>query len=220
MKFAPTFLVLASLLALSGCSTFEGLKSDLSSGYDSLATSVASISDPKEEKKKLPVYDGNCPPVSVRPDLKQLVEFNDPEKPTDATKTSEVEIRSVQNTCRLENGGIVMQIDIALYGKTGPKARVKPSDKPSFAYPYFVAVTDETGNVVSKEIFAASLAYGANQNDLNQTESVFQSMPIPDKAEGENFSVIVGLQLTPEQLAYNQRHLAAAPQEKPKTVKN
>lgn len=205
------FLLIPLLLTLASCSTFEGLKNDISSGYSSFTKSVSSsVASLTEDRKKLPVYDGTCPAISVRPDLTQLVDFANPEKPSDSTKVSQVEIRSVQNTCRLENGAIIMQIDLALYGETGPKARMRPGDKPSFAYPYFIAVTDEQGVVVSKEIFAASLAYGAEQKDINQTESVFQTMPVPDKNAGEHFKVIVGLQLTPEQLAYNQNKLAAS----------
>lgn len=183
----------------------DGLGEDISKGYEAITNSVAQVANPvKEEKKKLPVYDGSCPPVSVRSDLVHLVEFTDPAKPSDKTKISEIDIRGVQNTCRVEKGALVMQIDILLSGKTGPKARVKPSNKPSFAYPYFVAVTDSTGNVVSKEIFAASIGYGADKNELTITESIFQNMPFPDPANGLNYNVVVGFQLTPEQLEYNR----------------
>ncbi len=193
-----------SLLSIAGCSTFEGLKSDLSSGFKSASNTVANVVDPDEEKKKLPVYDGSCPTVSARPDLRRLVEFYDPEKPVEATKISEITMTSVRNVCRIENGQLVMQIDFALEGNTGPKARVKPSDKPSFAYPYFVAVTDPQGNVLSKEIFASTVAYGSDQKELKQTESIFQNMPFPDATIGQSYSVVVGFQLTPQQLAYNQ----------------
>ena len=203
MKFIHLF-VFASLLSLGGCSTLEGLKADLTSGFDSVSTKVADVIDPDAERKKQPVYDGSCPQVSVRPDLRHLVEFYNPDKPVDASKISEVTITNVTNVCRIENGALVMQIDLSLDGKTGPKARVKPNDKPSFAYPYFVAVTDTQGNVLSKEIFAASIAYGAAQNELKQTESIFQNMPFPDATIGKTYSVIVGFQLTPEQLTYNQ----------------
>ena len=219
MKAMRPLLLLTATIALNGCSTLEGLKNDLSSSYHSVAEKMASIGDPKEEKKKLPVYDGTCPAVSVRPDLTNLVDFSDPAKPSDETKMSEVTIRNVENTCRIENGGLVMQLDISLYGQTGPKARMKPGDKPSFAYPYFVAVTDETGRVVSKEIFAASLAYGKDQKDINQTETIFQAMPFPDTGAGKMYNVIVGLQLTPDQLAYNQR-FAATPPSSPANAKN
>lgn len=210
MKRAYPLLLLASVLSLGACSTFEGLKNDLSSGYNAVAGGIAQMSDPQEEKKKLPVYDGSCPPAFVRNDLTRLVEFTDPGKPSEATKISEVEIHGLTNTCRTENGSVVMQLDISLYGTTGPKARLKPGDKPSFAYPYFVAVTDENGTVVSKEIFAVSLAYTADQKDINQTESVFQTMPYADVAAGKSYNVIVGLQLTPEQLAYNQSQTKTA----------
>ena len=210
MKFT-NLLLLAPLLALGACSTMQGLKSDISKGFSAIGNSLAEVTDFKEEKKKLPVYDGNCPPVSVRPDLARLVEFYNDDKPTDATKTSEVTILDIKNTCRVEKDALVMQIDLTLAGKTGPKARVKSSDKPSFAYPYFVAVTDETGTVISKEIFAASVSYKADQKETTQVESIFQNMPFPDTAAGKSFNVIVGFQLTEDQLAYNQKNGAPAP---------
>jgi len=198
-------LLFATMITLGGCSTMEGLKNDVVSGFSALSDSVIDvIDDVKEEKKKLPVYDGTCPEVAVRSDLRHLVEFYDDSRPTDATKVSEINILGVQNTCRVEKDMLVMQIDLTLQGKTGPKARVKPSDKPSFAYPYFVAVTDANGTVLSKEIFAAPVAYGANQNEFSKVESIFQNMPFPDAASGQIYNVIVGFQLTAEQLAYNQ----------------
>ena len=209
-------LALISVLALGGCSTFEGLKEDLSKGYHSVAGTVSDvtsdITDPDAEKKKLPVYDGTCPAVSVRPDLRRLVEFYDPSKTSEAGKISEISIDAVRNVCRIENAQLVMQIDFSLSGKTGPKPRVQPSDKPSFAYPYFVAVTDPQGNVLSKEIFAASVAYASDQKEIKQTESIFQNMPFPDSSIGQSYTVVVGFQLTPEQLAYNQANPATPAQ--------
>ena len=203
MKFNA--LLLVSVLALTGCNTVQALKTDLASGYDKVAGVFKAPIDPvKEQKKKLPVYDGTCPNVSVRPDLARLVDFQSPAKTSDSDKVSEVSIISVENICRIEKESLIMQIDLALSGNTGPKGRIKPGDKPSFAYPYFVAVTDSQGHVVSKEIFAASLAYGASQNALEQKETVFQAMPFPDIAQGLSYSVIVGFQLTEQQLAYNQ----------------
>ena len=206
-----SLLALSIAMAVSGCSTVAGLKQDLASGYDAVAGTFTKQVDPvEEEKKKLPVYDGTCPPATIRPDLQRLVEFYDPKNPTDATRISEATIDAIVNTCRAQGDGIVMQIDLALTGRTGPKARSKSSDKPSFAYPYFVAVTDAQGNVISKEIFAASLAFGADQNKVSQNETIFQNMPVPDTAQGQSYSVIIGFQLTPEQLAYNEQHPAAA----------
>ncbi len=197
-------LLLAAMLTLGACSTMEGLKDDMVQGFHSITDSVAEIVDVNEEKKKLPVYDGTCPGVSVRPDLRRLVEFYDDSNPSESTRVSEITILDVKNTCRVEKDMLVMQIDLSLTGKTGPRARMKPGDKPSFAYPYFVAVTDPKGTVLSKEIFAAPVSYEANQNEFSKVESIFQNMPFPDASVGQIYNVIVGFQLTPEQLAYNQ----------------
>lgn len=210
MKKARFFLMLTAL-GLGGCGTVQGLKQDIASGYNSVSGKIARLVNPeKEAKKKLPVYQGACPPVSVRPDLSKLVEFQDETKPSDSMKVSEVTINSVQNTCRIEGEKIIMQIDMALSGKTGPKARKQPKDQPNFAYPYFVAVTNRQGQVVFKEIFAVSLAYGREENALTQTESIFQNMPVPATAE-ESYSVIVGFQLTDAQLAYNHANMPPQP---------
>lgn len=211
MNYRTSLLFVSAALLLTGCSTMQGLKQDVVRGYDSVTNTFAKAFDPEvEAKKALPQYDGNCPPVSVRPDLAKVTDFYNPASPSENTKISEATITGVLNTCRVENGQIVMQVDLSLSGKTGAKARVKPTDKPSFAYPYFVAVTDSKGNVVSKEIFAASLSYGANQSESVTTETVFQNMPIPDTSAGETFQVVVGFQLSQEQLAYNQTGLTPA----------
>ncbi len=185
----------------------EGFGDDLQHSWTTLSSTVAKVVDHiKEAKKQLPVYDGTCPQATVRPDLTRLVEFYNPSKTDESSKLSEVTIVGVQNTCRVENDQLVMQIDLSLTGKIGPKAKVKSSDKVSFAYPYFVAVTDQTGIVVAKEIFAASMIYGPNETQGTQEESIFQTMPFPDSANGQSYNVIVGFQLSPEQLAYNHQH--------------
>ncbi len=191
---------------LGGCVTLDGLKQDIVASYDSVTGYVAKVVDPvKEAKKQLPVYDGTCPGVTVRPDLVHLVDFYDEANPSTGSVTSEVTITSVKNICRIENEALVMQIDIGLEGKTGPKARLKKNDQPNFAYPYFVAVTDAQGNVLSKEIFAATIAYGREQNSTTSTESIFQNMPFPDASTGQVYNVVVGFQLSQTQLAYNAR---------------
>lgn len=215
MRPSRSVLSLVALALLSGCSTFAGLKDDLSSGYANLSESLGGVlsspPDPvKEKKKKLPVYDGTCPQVAVRPDLARLVDFHTADNRAAANVASEVSITGVQNTCRVEDGALVMQIDIGLSGKTGPKARIKSNDQPNFAYPYFVAVTDSQGVVVSKEIFAAPMSYGRKENTNTHVETIFQNMPFPNSALGITYNVVVGFQLNEAQLAYNRTNPPSA----------
>ncbi len=209
MRLFRSALSLTTIAMLAGCSTFAGLQDDFSKGYANLSESLGGVLSPppdpvKEQKKRLPVYDGTCPQVSVRPDLARLVDFHTGDSHKESNIASEVEITNVRNTCRVENNALVMQIDIDLSGKTGPKARIKSNDQPNFAYPYFVAVTDSTGIVLSKEIFAAPVSYGRKENTNAHTETIFQNMPFPDASSGKTYNVIVGFQLDETQLAYNR----------------
>jgi hypothetical protein len=211
MVFWRSLLIL-SVLALGGCVTLGSLKDGIVQQYNSVAGYFEKKVDPvEEEKKKLPVYDGTCPSVAVRPDLIRLVDFYSESNPSPDNVVSEATITRVSNICRIENNSLVMQIDFELDGKTGPKARQKPKDQPNFAYPYFVAVTDAQGNVLFKELFAATIAYGREENEKIVQETIFQNMPFPDSAAGEVYHVIIGFQLNEMQLAYSTRSAATPP---------
>lgn len=200
-------LLILPILVLGGCATWDGLTSDLSTGYKSVASFVEKKLDPIIEKKKtLPLYDGACPNVSTRGDLAHLVDFHANGKAEPSNVSSEVTIKNVENVCRVEGDSIAMQIDFALDGKLGPKGRMKANDQPNFAYPYFVAVVDGNGKVIYKEIFAATIAYDRDEKRKSIKETIFQSMPFPDSGSGESYSVVLGFQLDETQLAYNQKY--------------
>lgn len=199
-------LLIFPVLLLGGCVTLGSLKDGIVQQYNSVAGYFEKKIDPvEEEKKKLPVYDGTCPSVAARPDLTRLVDFYSESNPSPENIISEVTITRVSNICRIQDGALVMQIDFELDGKTGPKARQRPKDQPNFAYPYFVAVTDAQGNVLFKELFAATIAYGREENEKIVQETIFQNMPFPDSASGEVYHVVIGFQLDETQLAYNSR---------------
>lgn len=208
----PRFFLILPVFALGGCLTLGSIKENIVQGYNSVAGYIEKKIDPiKEGKRNLPLYDGTCPTVSVRPDLVYLVDFYNDGKPTKDNIVSEVRMTGIRNVCRIENNALVMQIDFDMKGKTGPRARAKPKDQPNFAYPYFVAVTDAQGNILSKEIFAATIAYGREENQKTLTETIFQNMPFPDSSAGEIYRVVVGFQLNDTQLAYNSQNPVVVP---------
>lgn len=111
------------------------------------------------------------------------------------------EITDVRLFCRYTDDiplAAEIEIDFA-FGK-GPAAR---SD--SHTYPYFVAVTRRNGKVLARETFA--------------TEAQFRGDPVTGKSElvsritipradgsisGVNFEIVVGFELTTEQLEFNR----------------
>ncbi|MBN8522142.1 MAG: hypothetical protein J0L77_09645 [Alphaproteobacteria bacterium] len=206
MKFL--ILICLGLLILPGCQTLSGAKNDIARiiAPDTPGQASAVAGDPPIEADGIETA---CPPVRVMDDLKQAVEFVDLSRPSDASEMGRLTITKIDTRCVNENDATGVDITFEFDGKLGPKGRWKAGDEASFAYPYFVAVTDAQGVVLSKELFAASVSYNATENALRQVETIRQSIP-NTTTKNAIYNIVVGFQLSEEQLAYNRRQMASA----------
>lgn len=199
-----------ALLVLNSCQTLDGIGSDLSSAWDASADALTRITarDITDTGASARTHDGPaqaiaCPSVKVMEELRGLVEFQDPAKPSDKTEIARASITDVQARCAISNN-LSVELDISVDSTLGPKARLKESDKPNFAFPYFVAVISPEGSVIAKEIFAASMSFEKGENKLSRTETITQHIPLPEGDAMPAYSILVGFQLSEEQLAFNR----------------
>ncbi|AXE65213.1 hypothetical protein BBF93_14045 [Hyphomonas sp. CACIAM 19H1] len=144
---------------------------------------------------------GPCPVVGSVYDAARYVKFADGsgELYSDIAYTGE--ITDVRIYCRYTDDiplAAEIEIDFA-YGK-GPKAGAD-----SHIYPYFVAVTRRNGKVLAKETFASEAEF-RGKTLTGKSELVNRiSIPRADGSiSGVNFEVVVGFDLTPEQLEFNR----------------
>ncbi len=206
-RFTPLLL---AFLTLASCQTLDGIGNDLSSAWDSSADALTRITarDVTGEQKTAAVHSGpeqtvTCPSVKVMEELRTIVEFQDPAKPSDKTEISRASMKNVNARCSV-GGDLSVELDIVVASTLGPKARLKKTDKPNFAFPYFVAVISPNGHVLAKEIFAASLSYENGENDKTQTETITQHIPLDADGKVPAYSILLGFQLSEEQLAFNR----------------
>ncbi len=73
-------------------------------------------------------------------------------------------------------------------------------------YEYFVAVTRRDIGVIHKEVFPITVRFDADEDRVYLTETIDAiSIPRADETtSGVNFEIIVGFELTPEQIAFNR----------------
>ena len=150
----------------------------------------------------------NCPSIQIMSDLQQMVQFKTQSEPTPDNELSRIEIKNVGSNCALEDEAIALKIDITFDGSVQPTARVKENDTVNFSYPYFVAVTDEDGKILAKEIFAASVSYSSEQETIKQIETINQLLP--KTRDASDYTVLLGFQLNEEQLIYNRTQISPA----------
>lgn len=144
---------------------------------------------------------GPCPVVGSVYDAARYVKMADGSGELYSDIEFTGEITDVRIFCRYTDDfplDAEIEIDFA-YGK-GPAATAD-----SHTYPYFVAVTRRNGKVLARETFATQAQFRGKT--LASGSELVNRITIPradGSISGVNFEIVVGFELTPEQLEFNR----------------
>ena len=184
MPIKMTFIgaLALSLLTLGGCKSTQ----------DALSIGAAGERNP-----------GPCPRAFAINDASRLVDFKGDGSERFPNVGFTGEINSVRSLCRYFADRPIdadLTIDFSL-GK-GPAA-----GGPTATYEYFVAVTRKNIDVINKKTFPLTVTFPEGADRVNVTEKIDRIL-IPranDTTSGENFEIIVGFVVTPEQRDFNEQ---------------
>jgi hypothetical protein len=161
------------------------------------AAAAGCASNSKEAKLKNPAP---CPNIVVLQDAARMVEFAGEERLEDVAYTAEIE--NVALACRyVGDKPIDAEAEVSLAFGRGPKGT---SDKRQYAY--WVAVTRTNREVIEKREFLIPVEFDG-EGTVKRSRQKIDKIVIPRKGEqtsGENFEVVVGLVVTPQQAVYNR----------------
>ncbi len=194
-----------SCLLLNACQTYEAIQDDvheLTTGNYNTARAVNNEADV--------LLVSECPKLEIVRDLGIISDFTDPRRQENKNLTSRVAITSAESSCELSAKTATVDLKLIFDGTLGPKGRAQKTDKPFFSYPFFVAVTTPNGKILAKEIFAASMTYSANENKHTYYENMRQIIPIKSKQQARFYNILIGFQVTSDQLKYNREYLGAS----------
>lgn len=156
---------------------------------------------------------GPCPSALSLYDAHRLVEINGEEINYESVGFT-AEILAVRSFCSYYGERpILANLEIDMGFGRGPAARGD-----AHTYEYFVAVTRRDMAVIHKETFPVRVEFDAGEDRVYLTEEI-EAISIPRAEEGTsgvNFEIIVGYELTPEQIEFNrsgQRFRVAAGQD-------
>jgi hypothetical protein len=199
-----TGLVLSVAALMAGCDTMDR-------SVQNVKERVGSIQMPEiphfwaaQKEEAMP-----CPQVILVEELRAIHQFKDANHPKPGEKVSSGYFSGAGAACQQTGNNLVVQLTLHLRGELGQTAIDKKSPRPSFSYPYFVAVTDAGGNVVAKEIFAANISYDAGQSSSATEENIREIVPLSGTGVEKGYSIMIGFQLSDGELAYNRSLLNA-----------
>ncbi len=175
-------ITLTAAIILSACST----------GFDAGVGDIFGKSKPP-----LP-----CPRVSVLPNADSITIFKEGPGRDLVDVLYEGVITPVEGECVYENDDSEIYVDLILRigGVKGPAARTQQQD-----FPFFVAIADKSKRILNKKIFISPITVPEGRRRAAVQEEIAQRIPLPSGRSGRDYTIVLGFQLTAEQLQYNQK---------------
>ncbi len=147
-----------------------------------------------------------CPTVGVLSDASVLRVFSDGAGRDQANTAYDLEfMRAHLLECELKESEMTAVIRFEARAKIGPAASAN-----SYDYPYFVALLSPDGEVLSKSSRTGSVKFKSGN-----TEAFFAQeyddikFTVPEGKDGRGYEILVGFQLTREQVEFNRAQHAA-----------
>lgn len=194
------------ILTLGGCQTVQGMKKDFDNIKMPKLGLVTDDEEPAEIQQTDLRIDNSCPQVEIVDELSSFSEFSG-SSTSEKSLVSRVNLNQVESSCDIRGNQVVLDLKLAFAGSLGPKAKRTSNDKPFFSYPFFVAVTNPSNVILAKEVFAASMTYERNENTHNYFENMRQIIPITKNSQASKYKVMIGFQLSDDQLKYNRKYM-------------
>lgn len=162
-----------------------------------LAAALPSCSDslnPFAKKEFRP-----CPGLAVLRDTGRITDY----RPGDGRDLLDVrytvDIANVTASCRYDGQTVRMSVNIDLIFTRGPAA-----EGAEMRAPYFVAITRGEDEIVAKRIFDSEIEFPDSRRRAGVREEVDQIIPLLPDESGADYEVIVGLQVSEDQLQRNR----------------
>ncbi len=110
-----------------------------------------------------------------------------------------VQFSDVEWSCDLD--GSILEVDLTVFvaATAGPTSQARTAD-----FEYFVALAARGGGVLVKETFPSRIALTSDDGTGRISEEIEQRIPLRADQSGDDFEILIGFQLTREQLEYNR----------------
>ena len=140
-----------------------------------------------------------CPRAVVGENAGRLTRFSGAGKDP-ANIVFEAEIADLAGSCVYDDDSIDVDLQIQIVAGRGPAAT---DDNASFNYFVAVARTDKT--ILSRDAFDTVIELPGNQTRNQTVEELEQTIPLAKGESGANLVIVVGFEMTPEELEFNRQ---------------
>lgn len=141
-----------------------------------------------------------CPNVALLRAASQLTQYRDGPGRDILDVRYSVDIADISTGCRYSRDELTVTVNVDLIFTKGPAHQGG-----EMRAPYFVAVTKGGEDILAKKIFDSTIEFPENRRRAGVREEVDQFIRLLPDETGADYEIIVGLQVSEEQLERNRR---------------
>jgi hypothetical protein len=140
-----------------------------------------------------------CPRAVVGENAGRLTRFSGAGKDA-ANVVFKAEIGDLTGTCGYDDNTIDVDMQVQLIATRGPAAT-----QDTAKFNYFVAVARNDKTILSRDSFDAEIELPADKTKNGTADEIQQTIPLPKGETGADLTIIVGFEMTPDELEYNRK---------------
>jgi len=144
-----------------------------------------------------------CPTPGLLADGANLVRYRPGPVQDLTTLDFEARLNGLSGGCRpgRRNESVDVRVNVGFAIDRGAAAAGRSVD-----LPWFIAVIDPNGQVLSRQSFVERVAFNRNETRLSGTsEEVRVNLPVDDQRRAQDYRILISFQLTEPELALNRR---------------
>jgi hypothetical protein len=145
----------------------------------------------------------SCPTLTLPADLADLTRYRPGSPPDLTTVVLDAKVTAVDANCRRgrRDQSVDATISMRFQLDRGPAAPNR-----GVQIPWFLALLDADNNVINRQTFVLPAQFGANTTRAAvSSQPVEVSFPVGQTRRAQDYRIMVGFQLTEEELALNRR---------------
>lgn len=140
-----------------------------------------------------------CPAVEVISSLNRQVQMREGGGRDQNDVAFVARIGDVRSRCTYSESNVTTDLAVTIVGQRGPAGARLPSAEVT----YFVAVVDGERHIITKQNFSDRLVFN-EKGQARITDDLQEKLPTNPLKSASDHSVVVGFQLTPEQINLNE----------------
>jgi len=148
-----------------------------------------------------------CPHAIIIPELQVVAKFGPGpgREDTDAIYGARIIAANAACSADKKKGGLIVAT------KLGVNALRIKNDVSKGQVTYFEAVINRKQEILTERDFVIDLEWRRAQRDLTVTDELETFVPLVKDATGDDYAILFGFRLTPDELQYNRQHAAKPP---------